>query len=174
VRRYWDMAITLASRPDEPDLPPGLELRPVDEAELRQYHAAISEAFEDHWEHHSLPFDDWWQARLKSSDLDLSLWFAVYDADQIAAAIRTEPNRNGGGYVASLGVRRPWRRRGLAKALLLHAFAAFWDRGITRVTLGVDASNPTGATHLYEGVGMHAELVTAVFEKALREEAARP
>jgi mycothiol synthase len=167
VRRFWDMAITLESRPVEPALPPGLILAPLRESDIRAYHAAMGEAFEDHWEHHHQPFDQWWATRSTDPDFDLGLWFAVYDGATIAAGVRSEPNRNGGGYVASLGVRRPWRRLGLAKALLLHSFAAFWDRGVTRVTLGVDASNPTGATHLYEGVGMHPELVTAVFEKAL-------
>jgi hypothetical protein len=38
---------------------------------------------------------------------------------------------------------------------------------MTRATLGVDAANPTGATHLYESVGMHVDLEVTVWEKAL-------
>ena len=85
----------------------------------------------------------------------------------MVAVVRNEANRNGGGYVAAIGVRRPWRGKGYAKALLLHTFREFYDRGIKRVTLGVDAESPTGATHLYERVGMHVEQENLVFEKAL-------
>jgi ribosomal protein S18 acetylase RimI-like enzyme len=51
--------------------------------------------------------------------------------------------------------------------LLLHTFAEFQRRGVNRVTLGVDAENPTGATALYESVGMAVELELVVFEKEL-------
>src|SRR5436305_182428 len=73
----------------------------------------------------------------------------------------------GGGYDGVLGVRRDYRGRGYAKALLIRTFAEFWDRGMPRVTLGVDATNPTGATHLYESVGMHVEAENVVYEKTL-------
>jgi ribosomal protein S18 acetylase RimI-like enzyme len=69
--------------------------------------------------------------------------------------------------VGALGVRRPWRGRGLGRALLLRTFAEFRRRGVTRVTLGVDAENPTGATRLYESVGMDVELEAVVYEKTL-------
>ena len=62
----------------------------------------------------------------------------------------------------------PYRGKGYAKALLVHTFREFWDRGLPRVTLGVDAENPTGATHLYERVGMHVESENVVFEKSAR------
>ena len=58
------------------------------------------------------------------------------------------------GWVRSLWVRRPWRKRGLGNALLLNAFRQFHERGERRVGLGVDAESPTGATRLYERAGM--------------------
>ncbi len=90
----------------------------------------------------------------------------IRDGDEIAATVRNEANRNGGGYVGAIGVRRPWRGRGLARALLARTFNEFYERGQSRVTLGVDAQNPTGATQLYESIGMHAESEAIVFEKA--------
>jgi mycothiol synthase len=74
---------------------------------------------------------------------------------------------DGGGYVGAIGVRRPWRGRGLAKTLLLHSFADFHRRGQTRATLNVDADSPIRATHLYDRVGMHVESCGVVYEKAL-------
>ncbi len=79
--------------------------------------------------------------------------------------MRNDPDRSGGGLVGALGVRRPWRGKGLGRALLLRTFGEFHRRGIQRVALGVDAQNPTGATKLYESVGMQVELEAIVFEK---------
>jgi mycothiol synthase len=163
IRRFYEMAIEQT----EPPAPVALPVEPVAEDELRAFHAALDEAFQDHWEHHSTPFDEWWERHAGNPNLDLSLWFLIRDGDEIAAVTRNEANRNGGGYIGAIGVRRPWRGKGYAKALLLHSFREFYERGFPRVTLGVDAQNPTGATHLYERVGMHIEMENVVFEKAL-------
>ena len=72
------------------------------------------------------------------------------------------------GYVNILGVRRPWRRRGLGMALLQHAFAEFYRRGQQRAGLGVDAGSLTGATRLYERAGMHVARQFDTYEKMLR------
>jgi GNAT superfamily N-acetyltransferase len=163
VRRFYDMAIELDRAPEPPDLP----VERFREEDARAFHAALDEAFQDHWEHHSRTFEDWWERQSSSPNFDTSLWFLIRDGDEIAAVTRNEANRNGGGYIGSIGVRRPWRGRGYAKALLLRSFREFFDRGIPRVTLGVDAQSPTGATHLYERVGMHVEAENIVFEKSL-------
>jgi GNAT superfamily N-acetyltransferase len=115
----------------------------------------ISEAFEDHWEHHHQPFAEWWRLRTGDPEFDISWWFTVCEGDRTIAAIRNVPARNGGVFVATLGVRRAWRGHGLAKALLRHTFARAWEAGFPRITLHVDASSPTGATALYRGVGMN-------------------
>jgi mycothiol synthase len=166
VRRFYDMAIELDGPVDEPALPDGLVLEIFVEADARPFHAALGEAFEDHWENHPLPFEQWWQEKLDAPDYDPTLWFLIRDGGEIAATIRNDAERNGGGYVGAIGVRRPWRGRGLARALLARTFNEFYERGQSRVTLGVDAQNPTGATQLYESIGMHAESEAIVFEKA--------
>jgi mycothiol synthase len=164
VRRFYEMAIEL----DAPPSPPReIVVEPFREEAARAFHAALDEAFQDHWEHRSRSFDEWWALHRKSATFDPSLWFMVRDGDEVAAAVRNEPDRNGGGYVGALGVRRPWRGRGYGRALLLHTFAAFHERGTPRVTLGVDAQSPTGATKLYESVGMEVEQENVVYEKEL-------
>ncbi len=163
IRRFYDMAIEQT----EPPPPVGLPVETVREDELRAFHDALDESFRDHWEHHPSGFDEWWGRHSRNPNLDLSLWFLIRDGCEIAAVARNEANRNGGGYVGALGVRRPWRGKGYAKALLLHSFREFFVRGMPRVTLGVDAESPTGATHLYERVGMHVELENVVYEKVL-------
>ena len=72
------------------------------------------------------------------------------------------------GFVETLGVRHPWRRRGLALALLHHSFGEFHRRGHKRVSLGVDAGSLTGATRLCEKAGMHTERQIATYEMELR------
>jgi mycothiol synthase len=69
-----------------------------------------------------------------------------------------------------LGVRRPWRRRGVALALLQHSFREFYSRGRYKVGLGVDAQSLTGATRLYEKAGMRSDpsRQLVLYEKELR------
>jgi GNAT superfamily N-acetyltransferase len=163
VRHFFEMVIEQTEPPPPVDLP----VEAVREEDIRAFHAALDEAFQDHWEHHSRPFDEWWDTHRNNPNLDLSVWFLIRDGDEVAAVTRNEGNRNGGGYIGAIGVRRAWRGKGYAKALLLHSFRVFYERGMPRVTLGVDAENPTGATHLYERVGMHVEQENVVFEKVL-------
>jgi mycothiol synthase len=163
VRHFFTMAIEQTEPPPPVELP----VEPVREEDAEAFHAALDESFQDHWEHHSSPFEEWWERHRSNPNLDLSLWFLIRDGGEVAAVSRNEGNRNGGGYIGALGVRRPWRGQGYAKALLLHSFREFYERGQPRVTLGVDAENPTGATHLYERVGMHVEEENVVWEKAL-------
>ena len=69
------------------------------------------------------------------------------------------------GWVGELGVRAPWRGRGIASALRRRAFATFASRGLARVMLNVDSENSTGAVRLYEGVGMRTLRAWDVYEK---------
>jgi GNAT superfamily N-acetyltransferase len=168
VRRFYEMGIDFEGPPPEPSLPEGMTIEPFDSAEGREFYAALDESFQDHWEHHSLGFETWWERRSTAPDFDPTLWFLVRDGEEIAAVARNDPNRNGGGWVGALGVRRPWRGQGLGRALLLHTFGEFHRRGVNRVTLGVDTENATGATRLYESVGMAPEIEQVVYEKAFR------
>ena len=105
--------------------------------------------------------------RSQGEGFDPGLWFVVRDGPGVAAVCRCEGERRSGGYVAMLGVRPAWRKRGLGLALLRHAFREFHRRGERRVTLGVDSENETGATRLYERAGMHVEVEHAVFGREL-------
>jgi ribosomal protein S18 acetylase RimI-like enzyme len=165
VRRFWDMAIEL----DDKELPePAVEIEMFREEDGPAFHAALEESFAEHWEHVTETFEEWWSRQRSMPGYDLSLWFLIRDGGEIAAVIRNDPHRFGGGYVGSLGVRRPWRGRGYGRALLLHSFREFRNRGMSRASLGVDAANETGATRLYESVGMHVEAENAAWEKSLR------
>jgi GNAT superfamily N-acetyltransferase len=167
VRRFYEMAIELDAPPVVPALPEGFTLDTFQLEDARPFYAALDAAFQDHWEHHSVGFETWWEHRQSAHDFDPTLWFLIREGDEVAAVVRNEPDRNGGGYVGAIGVPRAWRGKGLGRALLLRTFAEFYARGVTRVTLGVDAESPTGATKLYESVGMTTENAAVVYEKAL-------
>jgi mycothiol synthase len=167
VRRFYEMGIELEAAPVVSELPEGFILERFRTEDARPFYEAIDAAFQDHWEHHSVGFDRWWDEKQAAHDFDPTLWFVVRDGDEIAGVIRNDPDRNGGGYVASVGVQRAWRGKGVGRALLLRTFAEFYSRGVPRVTLGVDAESPTGATRLYESVGMTTENAAIVYEKAL-------
>src|SRR5438445_12791369 len=118
VRHFFEMAI----EQDEPPPPVDLLVETVGMEDVRAFHAALDEAFQDHWEHHATPFDEWWRRHGGNPNLDLSVWFMIRDGDEIAAVTLNDGNRNGGGYIGAIGVRRPWLGRGYAKALHLHSF----------------------------------------------------
>jgi mycothiol synthase len=168
VRRFWEMTIELGDdAPPDPRLPDGFSLEPFSSESARGFHGALEEAFAEHWEYTPASFEAWWERQVAKPDHDPSLWFLVRGGDDVVAATRNDPERSGGGWIGAIGVRPAWRGRGLAKALLLHSFREFHQRGQRRVGLGVDAENATGATKLYESVGMVIDTEQVVWEKEL-------
>lgn len=168
VRHFWRMEINLDAAPTPPELPAGIELRPFDqEAHARLIWQAHNEAFNEHWGSHDRTFEEWAFHKLNQPDFDPTLWLVAWDGDQIAGFSQNR-FRMGIGWVGSLGVLKPWRKNGLGLALLQRSFADFYARGTHTIGLGVDASNSTGATRLYERAGMHVASEFVTFEKELR------
>ena len=168
IRHSYSMRIDFAERPAEPEWPEGVSVRPATEADIRLAYDVYSETFADTWEFGNDPFDEWSHWMLED-DLDLSLWFVVEAAGETAAIALCKPSEGeaGLGWVRVLGVRRPWRRQGLGRALLLHLFGEFHRRGFHGVALGVDAESLTGADRLYENAGMRVYRRYDVYEKTL-------
>jgi mycothiol synthase len=168
VRRFWEMTIELGDElPPEPRLPADFRIESFSSKLARAFHGALEEAFAEHWEYQPEAFEEWWERQVARPDHDPSLWFVVLTGEDVAAATRNDPERSGGGWIGALGVRADWRGRGLAKALLLRSFREFHQRGQRRVGLGVDSENATGATKLYESVGMVVDSEQVVWEKVL-------
>jgi len=168
IRFAWMMEINLTEAPQLKPLPAGLELRPF-EVDAQNYlvFEAENEAFRDHWGNVPAIYENWKLRKLERDAFEPSLWHIAWNDDQIAGYAQTR-FRNGVGWVGNLGVRRPWRKRGLGEALLLHSFNEFYKREMKTIGLGVDASNPTGATRLYQKVGMKVAVEDVIYEKELR------
>ena len=167
VRHDYVMAIELEQPPPAPEWPESLEPRPFEREHARAFWAADDEAFQDERGYESEPFEEFVERRLESPRFQPALWTAVWDGDEIAATLIADWKRFGAGWIAGVSVRRPWRRRGLGRALLLRSFGQLYERGERRVSLNVDTENPTGATRLYERVGMRVEREEVLYRKEL-------
>jgi mycothiol synthase len=166
-RHAFRMAIDLDQELPEPRFPEGFDVRTFDGDDERGLFDVVNEAFEDSWDHMPGVFEEWRHWFIESESFDPSLWWLAYDGTEIAGfclcrPYEAEPDL---GWVSSLGVRRPWRRRGLARALLLCSFHEFKARGFARVGLGVDADSKTGANLLYESAGMRPIRRQDLYEK---------
>lgn len=171
----WFFLMRRPSLDDIPELPlpDGIELRPVRPADHRAIFDAEFEAFQDHW----LPddYDDvQFEALFKRTDLDTDLWVVAWDGDAVAGVVQnwiwTDENERLGvkrGWLEKISVRRPWRRRGLARAITAESLRRLRSAGMTDAMLGVDTANPTGALGLYEDLGFLVDQRTSAWVRTL-------
>jgi ribosomal protein S18 acetylase RimI-like enzyme len=166
VRTFRHLQIDLDGSPGDPgDSPAGIEIRGIEpERDLRRVHAILVEAFSQEWGYRVIPFEEWVGLEVETPSYDPSLWLLATDGDEAVGAL-SGVVWGDRGWVGELGVRAPWRGRGIASALLRRAFAAFASRGLARVMLNVDSENSTGAVRLYESVGMGTLRAWDVYEK---------
>ena len=175
IRSTYHMLIEMDTLVPAAQFPKGIVLRTYNpETDAEAVYRAETEAFRDHFGFVEEPFEEGfkrWKHSREHEGFDPTLYFLAMDDDEIAGVCicRPEsfydPNR---GWIRSLGVRRPWRKRGIGLALLRHSFNEFYRRGQRKVGLGVDAQNLTGALRLYEGAGMRVDQAYDHYEKELR------
>jgi mycothiol synthase len=172
IRFEYDMVRPdLENIPDLP-LPAGLEVRPALPEHYRPIFDATNEAFRDHWGYIPEPEEDF-QKMLTNPNFDPTLWRVAWAGDQIAGMVlsfinqaeNAEFNRKRG-YTENICVLRPWRKQGLAKALIALSLKALKERGMDHAALGVDAENTSGATHLYEKMGFRVVSRGTIYRKA--------
>ena len=187
VRRYWRMkvdhwsvdalglddapSVGAQARADAADLASrGYILRPFRDTdeELRGLHEAHSAAFVDHFDFTPLDLEAWVGYVSGQTD-DRTQWLVVEHDGRIVAYAQGA-NRYAAddcGYVASVGVVGEHRGQGLARALLRARMADDVARGLISTILHVDAESPTGATALYESVGMVVDSEFVGFHRPL-------
>jgi GNAT superfamily N-acetyltransferase len=177
VRHDYRMLIEMDAPPKEFLPPEGIDIRPFDrDREDRALVEALREAFRENWGYVERPFEEEyqrWMHLLDNSDPDPSAyWLVAVDEEEIAGVCVSIPSIPGDpemAWINALGVRRTWRQRGIALALLEHAFCTLYESGQKKVVLNVDAQSTTGTTHLYEKAGMHVEWRYDYFERVLRQ-----
>ena len=176
VRHFRRMRIDFDGPIVEPAWPEGIDVRTFDPAEgLEPIVRSFRDAFQDHWGYVENSFEEelrsWQQWVNDNEKFDPSLWFLAVEGGEIVGMSLCQQKGTENpelGLVDVLGVRRPWRRRGIALALLHHSFRELRERGQKGACLGVDATSLTGANRLYEGAGMRLERRIDVLEKVLR------
>ena len=143
------------------------QFRNTDE-DWRAAHAVTSAAFADHFDYVALEFDEWRQHLVGGTEDFTQWWLAEHDGQVVGEAMGS--NRYASedyGYVSSIGVLREHRGNGVARALLEACIADDIERGFLGTILHVDATSPTGATHLYESVGMTTDSEYVDFHRGL-------
>jgi len=137
---------------------------------------AWCEAFADHYGiiQQSLETElEEWRQLMRQDDFDPSLWFLAYDTEDdtvvgLCICKATAPRDPDRGQISDIGIRTAWRRRGIGRSLLRHAFGCLAKRGIGGAVLTVDTENKSGAPALYERVGMHSVSASHTYVKELR------
>ncbi|MBE0696037.1 MAG: GNAT family N-acetyltransferase [Anaerolineaceae bacterium] len=179
VRHFFSMVRPdLESIPDLP-LPDGIEVRPANPEHYRQIWEAFQEAFRDHWGY-SEPQEEDYQNWIESSEFQPDLWQIAWDGDfangagavagMILNFINHGENQEYGrkrGYTEGIAVRRPWRRRGLARTLLARSLKMHRELGMSEAALGVDSGSLSGANLLYESMGFKPVKTITLLHKAM-------
>lgn len=175
-RFFLEMVRTFEGPVEDVMVPEGLTIRTMRQDEdVNRLAEAVADAFRDHFGFTEQPLEkriERWRHWRTQDDWDNELvWLAEDGAELVGVnvCLRNHGSDDTEGYVASLGVRRRWRGRGLAKALLLASLVEYERRGKKSVSLHVDADSLTGATRLYEGVGMVETQRHIDYERVLRE-----
>ena len=158
--------------PDHP-LPDGLEMRPVTEDDMRAIWEADAEAFRDHWGYVE-PTEESYARVLEFPYNDPTLWKIAWDDDGVAGQVKSfidtaqnEEFDRKRGWTEAISTSRRWRRRGVAKALIVESIRELAARGMTEVALGVHTENPNGAYDLYSGLGYEVVGTWTTYRKPL-------
>jgi mycothiol synthase len=176
VRYAWEMVRpTLDDIPNFP-LPEGVEVRPVLPEQYRAIWEASNEAFRDHWGFVQ-PTEEDYQVWLSTKTIfQPDLWQIAWDVatNQVVGQVRTfidhaqnEKYSRKRGFTEVISVRRQWRKRGLARALIAQSLNVQKLQGMTESALGVDSENTSGATRVYEDCGFRVVKRSTVYRKPL-------
>jgi mycothiol synthase len=172
TRALLTMQMDLRETVDHPAAPEGIDIRPlIAGREERAYYEAEEEAFANHWGFQPVTFEQFQHYVLDSPKWDPTLAFLALDGDDVAGVMLMQAGTSWDedlGWFDDLAVREPWRRRGIARALMDAGFAELRSRGSARAGLEVDSENDYGAVALYESVGMREIDRVVPYEKRLR------
>lgn len=176
-RYFFEMSRDLSKPISDAIMPKNLEVRPVVEEHYRPIWDALEEAFKDHWGFQETEEKDYqrWVNRIKTlPEYDPNLWKVAWEGDQVAGmvlnAVFEEENQllnKKKGWTDPICVRRAWRKKGLATALINESMQMFKEMGMKESALGVDTKNLSGALNLYTNCGYESGYTWVVFRKAL-------
>jgi GNAT superfamily N-acetyltransferase len=160
--------------PDLP-LPPGIEVRPVMPEHYHKIWDSAVEALKD--ENSFLEErnnENAYQRQLASSTFMPRLWQIAWEGEEVVGGVHNyidedenKAYRRRWGHTEKIFVRRPWRNRGIAKALISRSLKVLREEGMEAATLDVDSDNPSGALKLYESMGYRLEMEFTFYKKPI-------
>ncbi len=154
-------------------LPEGLEVRPVQPEHWRTIWEAAREAFSEHWGEGS-PDDADYERMIHDPDFNPSLWQVAWEGDQVVGVVHAFIDQKENacynrqrGWTEGICVRKPWRQRGVARALIARALRALKERGMQEAALTVHTDNPNQALRLYESMGFRTQKMQLIYRKPM-------
>jgi len=172
VRFFIQLLRTLDNIP-EANLPEGIEVRPVREKDTRKIWEASVKAFRDHWGFVE-PEDEDFISYQESKYYQPDLWQVAWDGDEVVSSVmnfiehdQNEKFNRKCGWTENISTRREWRRRGIARALIVRSMHMHKAKGMTEVRLGVDTNNPNSALKLYQSLGYEKCKTWITYRKAM-------
>ncbi len=174
-RFYYKMSRPLnGDLPDYP-LPEGIEVRPTLPSTMRKVWDASMEAFQDEWGA-TQDSPEWYESYIRCSYCQPALWQVAWQGDEVVGSVMNYIDENENektgqmrGYTEGITVRRQWRGKGIAKALICRSMRMHQALNMQEVALGVDTENPTGALHLYESLGYRQFRLDSVMMKLIAD-----
>jgi len=165
----------LADAPEFP-LPDGVEIRPVTKQNIRQVWNTARDALKDERNYTEEKWtNEAFEEELASPNHDSGLWQIAWHGDEVVGGVlnyidqdENESFNRKWGHTERIFVTRPWRRKGVARALIARSLKVLRDRGMEKATLDVDTENPSGAVGVYETLGYVAEKQFTFYRKELR------
>jgi len=161
IRWFAEMVHTFANTKEEiaSPLPAGLRVVPYGEVDTEKQRLLHNHCFADHWGSSSLT-ETVWRERMEASSVRLAASEAVIDehgtpvAYQISEEFPQDAETLGNlRWLATLGVHRDYRGKGLATHLIQRHLSQARREGFEGSALGVDSDSLTGANALYERLG---------------------
>ena len=154
IRHFWHMQMDLTEPIGPAPSPDRIEITTIDApGDLPVVHAILVDAFADDQGHDPEPFDRWVEEEATGPRFDPTLWLLAKD-DGNAVGTLTASLSGDRAWIDYLAVLASHRGRGVGAALLRRSFSTLARPGLERALVNVDAENATGATELYERVGM--------------------
>jgi mycothiol synthase len=172
-RYFFEMLRDLSLPIQEYVLPQGIEVRPVEPAHYSKIFAAQNEGFQDHWGY--VPLSEagiqWYK---ESPQFQPWLWKIAWEGHEVIGMVQNfideaqnQRFSRKRGYTEEICVRRPWRRKGIARALISQSLKELRKRGMAQAALGVDTENLSGALGLYQSLDYEQARMHSSYRKEI-------
>ncbi len=164
----WLLEIAMPVEPHVPDLPDGITIRPFRRGDESAVHRVTEDAFLEWPDRRVRSYEEWACLNVERPVFAPDLSPLAFQGERLVGAVLSlDFPELDEGYVHSVAVHRDYRNRGIARALLVHAFRGFYRQGRRRCVLWTHSD--TGALSLYQKVGMTVRASSTHFSKSLTD-----